>query len=319
MNLLFHLLQDEVATRGKPVLIADYNAQRQLEGDYKTQGNALFANDETTHRAQRNAGVKLNNTKTVEALKLYRREGDPMSGMSGGEVTIWEADGMAAIWNQHGNHWVAKWLAPEVEQNGDTNLTIYTMDYDPEHVDHARPSDDYDDMMNELFTRTMAGEGTCTVRYHTSMPVLSGREVVNEIEVVAQSDDKSCGVLTILRLAECLVGIGLPPDLSPDKIMAARLNLFAALDNLATFRGTLHPDETPPPLPPIGMLSCREPWGHLIITGKKRIENRSWRCPRQNEHTWIGLHASKTNMDKEYCKAEDLEMHKNNQGNILGK
>ena len=63
-------------------------------------------------------------------------------------------------------------------------------------------------------------------------------------------------------------------------------------------------------------ISCRAPWAHLIIEGKKRVENRSWDLPRDFEGKWIALHASRQ-VAKEHLHGCDLTQF--TLGHILGK
>ena len=56
-------------------------------------------------------------------------------------------------------------------------------------------------------------------------------------------------------------------------------------------------------------ISIHRPWISAILTRDKRVENRTWPCPRQHIGERIALHASKGVTDDDLYWSEYLEIH----------
>jgi hypothetical protein len=62
------------------------------------------------------------------------------------------------------------------------------------------------------------------------------------------------------------------------------------------------------------ILSLRQPWAHLVVSGTKDIENRTWST---NYRGPFLVHAS-LNIDKEACRAHRLDPAKLEGGGVVG-
>lgn len=63
------------------------------------------------------------------------------------------------------------------------------------------------------------------------------------------------------------------------------------------------------------VLSLKQPWAELVVSGRKKIETRKWNTSFRGE---FFVHASK-NIDAEECKRFGLDPKKIERGGIIGR
>jgi hypothetical protein len=62
------------------------------------------------------------------------------------------------------------------------------------------------------------------------------------------------------------------------------------------------------------ILSLRQPWAHLVVSGSKNIENRTWSTPYRGPFL---IHAS-LNVNREACRLHGLDPAKLETGGVIG-
>ena len=235
---------------------------------------------------------------------LCRRPDDTiMKSLKEKQLRVWDNDWVIAVVFLE-NHWRAKMIQVQpTESDGQGKLRVYSLEPGTQSDVDAE-----NDKFDECFAKIAAHQSfmaedmhEVAVNFATGIPGSLFDDPVNDIEIPARGDGKSCFIYALRDL--CIAFKFLGRRFDEDLVATMRLGLFDVMMNPAKWRNENGPR------PVIRMLSVQQPWADLIMSGEKKIENRSWKLYYTAKNQWIALQS---------CKPKRKEEQTERTGCILG-
>lgn len=268
-------------------------------------------------------GFYCNSPEELLRHSLCRKEDDKMLEQIRvkQELSIWDVDFIGALMHIE-NHWKAKLI--EVEKISDTNWSLRTHTLEDGLQMNKLASDyPFDNAVQLIADKAPhflpeqnrpISLGMC---FDMGIPGILHGEAKN-IPIDSKTDGKSCLLQAIRNLA--IAFKLLPLEWHEEDLKIMRYCLYdTCINNLEDFRSLDNgvASAVEEKQKSMHSVSVKQPWCDLILSGKKKIENRSWKLySTHNEEEWVAIHASKEPAAE--CPPDKLDFYKSRSGCICG-
>lgn len=314
MHVLLKLMEHEIATNGKSIMIVSNIASSKLVEVGNNVENVYLEEDFAASLIEA-GGLSVKTKEELDQKRMYRPKDDTLLALD--EMNLWNVGKtMTVVFVE--NRWVGKIIEIAKESDGGLEITVSTINGKPEQQqDVFQPNDDYDRCMDLLvqsgFFKPQNHEASTSIYFNLLAPP-QGRNNVSPSLMSLHTLAKHAGIMKTNQ------------DMNQDVFLCMQYNLLDCLMNIGQYKFQISHLTNKPSKPKMKserwkhkeccdvMVSVRNPHASLIISGEKKIENRKW--PIGNyKGKWIALQIGKE-LDKMVNVDEDLSLCP--EGHIVG-